>query len=543
MSISVADCLKLTSLREAKVLAGSNGLNRIVTAVSVIEYADCSVLVNDFFVGNTIMITAFTSVKDDVDSQCSVIRRMAKMGEVGLILYYVGIFLPKVDKKLIDTANELDLPLICMPLNRFDFRYSEAISEIYEAILKNQMKESYYVPSMLDCISQLPDRQRTIDTVLRMLSDRLHCTLLLCNQMYDLQTSAAWPIAVRWDYQEILERIKNSPTLLPGQKLTLKVNDLTICIAKSCVIVDHQHILDLFTIEETGKISESDLAQATEVIQIFLNIWKKNLEFEGLEALIEAILNNDAVRIQRISSLLHFDLKSINTMWVLMENEKELSSEEIQNRNLRRVFKTKLFIKEVRKNFIVGIFNNNVVIFMNNPVFEGLDEVFAKEFIESLGVNDSSLTLVTFSRIETTTDIRNAYTLLESTYQVSRYIYPTHNILGTYEFQLAQTCLDIMQQGEETIDKVLSTLKPLYKFEDVADLIKTLEVFLLDTQNNFKETGDRLFLHQNTVKYRINKIKQRLGYSLNKMPESYNLYISIALNRLIKHQGLKQTTY
>ena len=35
MSITVADCLKLPSLREAKVIAGAGGINRDVSCVSV----------------------------------------------------------------------------------------------------------------------------------------------------------------------------------------------------------------------------------------------------------------------------------------------------------------------------------------------------------------------------------------------------------------------------------------------------------------------------------------------------------------------------
>lgn len=42
MSVTVADLLKLPSLRNAEVVAGKQGLNRIVTSVSVLEYAEPS---------------------------------------------------------------------------------------------------------------------------------------------------------------------------------------------------------------------------------------------------------------------------------------------------------------------------------------------------------------------------------------------------------------------------------------------------------------------------------------------------------------------
>ena len=40
MSVTVESLLKLPSLRQATVLAGANSLDRIVTSVSVLEYAN-----------------------------------------------------------------------------------------------------------------------------------------------------------------------------------------------------------------------------------------------------------------------------------------------------------------------------------------------------------------------------------------------------------------------------------------------------------------------------------------------------------------------
>ncbi|MCK9217771.1 MAG: PucR family transcriptional regulator ligand-binding domain-containing protein [Firmicutes bacterium] len=148
MSVTVSDCLKLSALREAKVMAGYRGLNRIVSAVSVLEYADASLLSDELFLGDELIISALISIKDNIEAQCKLIRRLHEGGEVGLIIYYLGIFVPKLDEQLLKIADELDFPLICMPENRFDFRYSEAISEILGLIIKDQMKETYNVPLM-----------------------------------------------------------------------------------------------------------------------------------------------------------------------------------------------------------------------------------------------------------------------------------------------------------------------------------------------------------------------------------------------------------
>ena len=81
-----------------------------------------------------------------------------------------------------------------------------------------------------------------------------------------------------------------------------------------------------------------------------------------------------------------------------------------------------------------------------------------------------------------------------------------------------------------------SDLIPLDTFKYVREdnaLLKTLEVFLLDAGSSVSACADLLFLHKNTVKYRLNRIRELLGYPLDKVPELFSLYQAAALNRLL----------
>ena len=138
MSITVSDCLKLPSLQEANVIAGHRGLDKYVSAVSVLEYARVFAMADSLFLGNELIITAFTSVMDDVEAQCNAMRRLHEVGESALVLYYVGYYVKSIDKKLIATANELDFPLIVMPLNNYSLRYNEVITEVLEKIFEER---------------------------------------------------------------------------------------------------------------------------------------------------------------------------------------------------------------------------------------------------------------------------------------------------------------------------------------------------------------------------------------------------------------------
>ncbi|MBQ3399975.1 MAG: PucR family transcriptional regulator ligand-binding domain-containing protein, partial [Lachnospiraceae bacterium] len=208
MSVTVNDILKLPCLRDARVLAGKNGLSKEVSSITVLEFAEPNDLQEDLFqknefYGSEIVITAFASIADNIDHQCANIRRMAAVGEVGLIVYYVGILLPRIDQKLIDLADELDFALIVMPENRMDLRYSEVISEVMELIFRDQMSDNYFVSDILNRMCRLPEHQRKVDAVLRMISDRIRSSLILADHDHRALGQANWPMSLELSLEDI----------------------------------------------------------------------------------------------------------------------------------------------------------------------------------------------------------------------------------------------------------------------------------------------------------------------------------------------------
>lgn len=184
MNVTVEKIMTLPSLRRAKVLAGKNCMERIVSSISVLEYSNTTYMQQELFdhiefFGSELIITSFANVADDVEAQCENIRRFATVGETGMILYYVGILLPKIDRRIIDLANELDFVLICMPENDPSLRYSDVICEVMELVTLDRLDNPTFALDLLDQMARLPMHQRTIDTMLRIVSDRLRSTVII----------------------------------------------------------------------------------------------------------------------------------------------------------------------------------------------------------------------------------------------------------------------------------------------------------------------------------------------------------------------------
>jgi DNA-binding PucR family transcriptional regulator len=73
--------------------------------------------------------------------------------------------------------------------------------------------------------------------------------------------------------------------------------------------------------------------------------------------------------------------------------------------------------------------------------------------------------------------------------------------------------------------------------EQKKELYTTLEIFMLDAELNVSKTAEKLFMHKNTIKYRIKKLNEKFNFHIDKMPESYELYKAVALRRLLKSKS------
>ncbi len=76
-------------------------------------------------------------------------------------------------------------------------------------------------------------------------------------------------------------------------------------------------------------------------------------------------------------------------------------------------------------------------------------------------------------------------------------------------------------------------LTALQSDREYQELLHTACVYLLDCDSSVTRTAQPLFLHTNTIKYRLQRISDLLGYRLGKMPETIELYRSAAIYRLL----------
>ena len=522
MSVTVEDILKLPCLREAKVLAGKKGLHKEVSSITVLEFAEANDLqenlfrTNEFY-GSEIVITAFANITDNVEYQCANIQRMAEVGEVGLIVYYVGVMLPRIDQKLIDTANELDFALIVMPENRMNLRYSEAICEVMELIFKNQMADNYYVSEILNRMSRLPEHQRKVDVVLRMISDRIRSSLILADREKRALGQANWPMSLKLSLAEIPDPDMYAPCAVSQ----------TRTVWRYTLEENKADALELYVIKDGGLLPADVIRQAVELVRLAISLWNSSHADVQISELIRAILQDEPLKMRRLADLFHIDVASIHSMWIITPENKDAAAEG----------RVQEMVKETLSPYcdtvFADLYEEYIVAFMawsdsGNAIQAG------DSLMEQMTANETGFLLTRCHNLEDTAEVRKAFLTNKDYLTDVQHIWPDRRSFTLEEVEFTRHCREIIDTGEDALSRRLYPLRVLGSYGEETELVKTLETYLIDSDGSVSRCADLLFVHKNTIKYRLGRIRSLLGYSPSKSPENIYLYEAAAINRLLQ---------
>ncbi len=535
MSVTVEDLLRLPSLRRAEVLGGAKGLPRIVSSISVLESVDPGILIDELFpqgefFGSEIVITGFVNILEDVERQCANIRRMAEGGEVGLILFYVGVYLPRVDQRLIDLADELDFVLICMPKGERSLRYSEVISDVTDCIYRDRMKQESVVTEILERAAALPQHLRSVNTVLQMLSDRTTLTLVLCDSSMRILNLAAWPRSLEGTVKRGIEECRD----FPGEWETKPCGFLPDASwSRYTLRMEKGGVMELLVINEglsSGKSSpDKRLAeQIIDVVRLGINIWGQQHSEVAVHELVHAILQDEPMKMRRLADIFRIRVEDIHEMWMIC-GEKEESPVYLK----KEIAALKTFAENCADTVVADLYEGKLLLFLSDPysVKEAKQQIAG--LLEQVRRQDAAMTLTRCNGLRNTGEVRQAYLCHQECLADTRRVFFGRASFGIGELQFVRGCRQLIERGEESIRQCLSCLKGLEGSYEEGNLADTLGVYLLDGGASITRTAELLYIHKNTVKYRLQRITDVLGCRPDKMPEGMEIYRAAAVRRLL----------
>lgn len=132
----MGDACKLQGLKEVRLIAGENGLEKSIKAVGILDY-EIGGGIKDVFRKGDFLVTSLYPIRKKQDRLLDILRELVDVGVCGLAIK--NIYFKELPKEVIDYCNKSDFPIFLYPKEL----YTENI--IYDIIkaLKNDEDNLY----------------------------------------------------------------------------------------------------------------------------------------------------------------------------------------------------------------------------------------------------------------------------------------------------------------------------------------------------------------------------------------------------------------
>lgn len=532
MSTTIHDILQLPCMRGAKVVTGSELLNRTVTSITVLEYSrpDSLQSLLQRYEGpryNELSISGMFDIADDPEAQCAVIRELMTTGVFAMILYYLGIGVKKLEPCVIRTAEELGFILITMPKNLPGLRYSDAIMEISALIHRDRERDTYFIPELLDQFSMLLEQQRSTDTLLRLISDRTQMSIFLADTDWHIHHYATWPAGIPLDLRGLVDQVVAQPDSLDlfGHAHSYKVVRLK----------SHSGNLNMIALAPDPQHLQAYVKQIGELVCLSDNIWGVQRGNSGANELIRSLVLGEPLRIRRLAKLVGVSLQGLNSMWIIHPDRPDDKKNAAAFRFV--LDRTKKIAQDTFTQSIVGQYDGSVIMIARQADSQTLRYV-ETALSEAVQNNNAPFHVFVYHHMNEIQDFHDAYLNTESNAAHAVQVFPLRSAMSKQELQFAGECYNLISQGEAVVQRCMDVLSPLsYLNGQLCSLLRnTLAAFLLDAESSITKTAELLYVHKNTVKYRLNKINSIMCNDCTKAPLSCLIVRAIAIQRLLAGQ-------
>lgn len=495
MSITVKDCLTLPSLCMGSVIAGKKGLSGIVSSVTVFEFDLTS---DDIFAPNELAITAFYDIRNSIPDQIETIKAAKRSGIVALVLFYSDMILHGVDNKVVDAANQCNLPLILLPGDDMGLKYSDVIHDISEAIFLDARSEDFYIDNTMDRISQMDDRHRSLDTVLGLISEYNRSSIVLCGSKNQILGYSLWPAGSSLKVEQLfMDPLDDrfSEKILSYDFKSKNGTPLKLCF-----------------VNPFSPISRNILSETAQIIQLYISIWNVNLNMNSRESMIPLILEKKYASLAEVARIHNIALDNYTTMLIFSLKE-DISV-------ITRI------ISQCDSSSVTGCYGSSLISFLPSDLTDTRGQLLLDELTETCKGK-----IYQFPRKNITKDAAYIYLKMCETSQAVEKVFPMRKIITYDVIRFIASCMELKSAASPDLSYYQSLLSGL-DTEKGDDLLLTLQTYLFDADASVKATAELLFIHRNTVKYRLDRIRDFIGQDFEQMPLYQDIYRACALERI-----------
>lgn len=552
MGITVREAMGIGGLVQCRVIAGEQGLDREIDHITVMEVPD----VIQWLKGHDLLLTSLYAIKDDEDSIRALVSQLQEVGSSALAIK-TSRYVNEIPKVILAEGNRLNLPIIEIDA---DTSYLDIMTPLMQFILGHHAHEDHRlevffqwvtelamggkgIPAMIEACEQVTGNQITLESELPILEGRIiggEPSALTRAQKNELKLNKRSIRMTRlWNGQEVESIV--APLLLNDELygyVTCWQGDKHL-EGRDLVILDR--MIPLLALEFLKVKTRVDVEQA----------FKDDFLSEVLTGHVQ-----DEEQIKTRGQLFGWDFsKDYQVLAISVEAENdELERNAVQLQEFKRkwlqkvqdmlVFSTAKPIIGQRKEHVIVLIRPEEV-----PDFQGAlsPSATVKERVKVFADYLRRQLCQEFTAISCTVGIGRFYPGLKGiqegygeavrSIQLGRSVWGNNSSIFFDDLGIYRILSRFHDRGElealfdETVGKLVA-----YDQKNHAKLTETLfEYFSNDC--SLAETADKMFVHVNTLKYRLQKIEQLTACSVHRAEERLRLHIGMKLYHILHNQA------
>lgn len=537
MHMTVEEVLKLKNFKNAKLIAGKNGVHKEIHHINAMEVPD----ITPWLTEGELLITTGYSIRNNKNELKNIINCLSKSDSAGLAIKTK--FIGPIDDELLELANRLNVPIILLP---DDIPFVELTTPIIKSLANKQKELRIYYKKIHDLFIQLELNGEGLNGIAKMINSLIGRPVLIIDSNYTPLSQCDFIINSGFknnlvqflnnkvdNLDNLVEEIcvDNEEFLIRKVLLKNKVCAFIIIDVTNCnkniqkVILDHASTVIALEKSKKEAILKYNLALDN---MFFVDIMSDNIKSEE-----NLILRAESLNWPKPPYIpIYFDIKNFSKHSIEYTeqelHELKLGVLKIIETNISSLsINQKTFLKSDNYSCLIPITDNKLIV--NN-----LDRTISKILFQVKKQFNLILFAGVGKHIVTLSDLKSGFESAKLALDITRKL----NIETHFSY-FENLKLEVAVLNSNSIDYfkdyVLQTLENIYIFDlkNNSNLLETLYIYVFEGCNS-TVAANKLYIHRNTMNYRLNQLKNNLCIDINNPNIIVNLTIAYKLNDILK---------
>ncbi len=498
-----------TSIFESyTIISGEDNLDKLVTSASVLETPDFA----NYVIEYSLILTTFYPIQSNYPLFKDLLYVLAAKNSSGLVIK-LNRYIYTIPEDLVALANSLKIPIIILDYDaNLSTLFNTIISEIQSDEF-NKLGIEFQHSSLFQTISENPSTQELVKRVEQFKNidiliynpenERVYYSSEQIKAFYDKYSTSTNTLMKEGDYLIYISNIEYEQKII--YRLVLSIHK-----DKRHLLYSNNELYKLLIIFIYQKKREIMMRQNQFLLSFVSNITSSS---SSNSELIETS-KFYAWNIQFPIFLILFSVKNI---------------EHFENNSLSRKI-SKILIEKtgLDKHDLRFVFIDNFILFIVNTTYENKNYTLMNEVHKTLCDMDANIELkIAYSNpINNAQDIPQVFSILSETVRNSNIHMIDITVFNENHVRLIKLLKSLDYAELKSFSH--SIIGNLIRYEQRTNipLINTLYKYI-QCHFSIKETASELFLHPNSLKYRLSII-ENMGYKImNSNTHFFDIYLAL----------------